>query len=176
MEENSKTFFGSKKPGRGARRPYRVDAAALESKGFRTIRYDRHESYAKAYALEGRVFVGTVNPVTGDRTVNKAGAFASAKDIDLLREAWDRLAGDVLGPRPERKGPGESAAILRAPGIVDGGRYSYQDLTPGDGAVQAPRAMTADEVREALGANGAWEATAGPSDGGTTASAAGKGE
>lgn len=168
MEENSKPFF--KKPGQCARKPYRVDAAALESKGFKTIRYDRHESYAKAYALEGRVFIGSVNPVTGDRAVNKAGSFASAKDIDLLREAWDMLSEDVLGPRPERKEAGESAVILHAPDIgkdggsatapLDGGHYSYQDLTLGDGADFAPKTMTADEVKEALGASGSWKTAA----------------
>lgn len=176
MEENTKTFFG-KKPGQYARKPYRVNAAALEAKGFKTIRYDRHESYAKAYTLEGRVFIGTVNPVTGDRTVNKAGAFASAKDIDLLREAWDRLSEDVLGPRPEKK-PGESAVILHAPDIgkdegaamppLDKGHYSYQDLTLGDGAVLTPKIMTADEVKEALGANDTWKTVTGANKSDTT--------
>lgn len=168
MEENSKTSF--RKPGQSARKPYRVDAAALESKGFKTIRYDRHESYAKAYALEGRVFIGSVNPVTGDRGISKAGAFASAKDIDLLREAWDMLSEDVLGPRPEKKDRGESAVILHAPDAkkdeaasapYGGERYSYQDLTLGDGAAIAPKIMTADEVKKALGTSDAWKAVAG---------------
>lgn len=170
MEENSKPFF--KKPGQYARKPYRVDAAALESKGFKTIRYDRHESYAKAYTLEGRVFIGSVNPVTGDRAINKAGAFASAKDIDLLREAWDMLSEDVLGPRPEKKDPGESAVILHAPDTGKGegaamplheGHYSYQDLTLGDGAVLTPKIMTADEVKEAFGASDTWKTVTGSS-------------
>lgn len=170
MEENSKPFF--KKPGQYARKPYRVDAAALESKGFKTIRYDRHESYAKAYTLEGRVFIGSVNPVTGDRAINKAGAFASAKDIDLLREAWDMLSEDVLGPRPEKKDPGESAVILHAPDTGKGegaaiplheDHYSYQDLTLGDGAVLTPKIMTADEAKEAFGASDTWKTVTGSS-------------
>lgn len=171
MEENSKPFF--KKPGQYARKPYRVDAAALESKGFKTIRYDRHESYAKAYTLEGRVFIGSVNPVTGDRAVNKAGAFASAKDIDLLRAAWDMLSEDVLGPRPEKKeAAGESGAVLHAPDIgkdegsampLSEGHYSYQDLTLGDGAALTPKIMTADEVKEAIGANDTWKTVTGSS-------------
>lgn len=95
--EEKKSF--EKKP--FAKKPYRVDAKALESKGFEMIRYDRHESYAKTYRIDGRAFIGTVNPVTGDRTISKAGPFASAKDIDSLRAAWDQLSADVLGPRPE---------------------------------------------------------------------------
>lgn len=173
MEENTKTFFGNKKPGQYARKPYRVDAAALESKGFGLIRYDRHESYAKAYTLEGRVFIGTVNPVTGDRTVNKAGAFASAKDIDLLREAWNRLSEDVLGPRPERKEAGESAVILHAPETrkdegsamppLDKGHYSYQDLTLGDDTALTPKIMTANEVKATLGNADSWKTVTGSS-------------
>ena len=95
--EEKKSF--EKKP--FAKKPYRVDAKALESKGFEMIRYDRHESYAKTYRIDGRAFIGTINPVTGDRTISKAGPFASAKDIDSLRAAWDQLSADVLGPRPE---------------------------------------------------------------------------
>lgn len=83
-----------------AKKPYRVDAKALESKGFELIRYDRHEAYAKIYRIEGRAFIGTVNPVTGDRTISKAGPFASMKDMEDLRVAWDLLSEDVLGPRP----------------------------------------------------------------------------
>lgn len=101
MEENTKTFF--KKPSFG-RKPYRVDAKALESKGFEMIRYDRHESYAKTYRIDSRTFIGTVNPVTGDRTISKAGPFASVKDMEDLRVAWDQLSADVLGPRPETAG------------------------------------------------------------------------
>lgn len=175
MEENTKTFF--KKPGQCARKPYRVDAAALESKGFKTIRYDRHESYAKAYTLEGRVFIGSVNPVTGDRGVSKAGAFASVKDIDLLRQAWDQLSEDVLGPRPEKRETGESGAVLHAPDIkkdegsatpLGEGHYSYQDLTLGNDAVLAPKTMTADEVKKALGASDSWKTVAGSSKNDTT--------
>ena len=70
-----------------AKKPYRVDAKALESKGFEMIRYDRHESYAKTYRIDGRAFIGTVNPVTGDRTISKAGPFASVKDMEDLRVA-----------------------------------------------------------------------------------------
>ena len=95
--EEKKSF--EKKP--FAKKPYRVDAKALESKGFEMIRYDRHESYAKTYRIDGRAFIGTVNPVTGDRTVSKAGPFASVKDMEDLRAAWDQLSADVLGPRPE---------------------------------------------------------------------------
>lgn len=94
MEEKSFT----KKP--FAKKPYRVDAKALESKGFEMIRCDRHESYAKTYRIDGRAFIGTVNPVTGDRTISKAGPFASVKDMEDLRVAWDQLSADVLGPRP----------------------------------------------------------------------------
>lgn len=146
MEEKSFT----KKP--FAKKPYRVDAKALESKGFEMIRYDRHESYAKEYALEGRVFVGAVNPVTGDRSVIKEGAFASAKDIDLLREAWDALSADVLGPRPE-KAPAPAAKPLPE------GTYSYSDLTSTNGAPAEPAILTADEVEAALGASGTWAET-----------------
>lgn len=149
QDMESKPFFG--KPGQRARRPYRVDAAALESKGFKTIRYDRHEAYAKEYALEGRVFVGAVNPVTGDRSVIKEGAFASVKDIDLLREAWDALSEDVLGPRPE-KAPEEAPAAKPLPE----GTYSYSDLTSTNGAPVEPAILTADEVKAALGASGSW--------------------
>lgn len=94
--EEKKSF--TKKP--FAKKPYRVDAKALESKGFELIRYDRHEAYAKIYRIEGRAFIGTVNPVTGDRTISKAGPFASVKDMEDLRVAWDLLSEDVLGPRP----------------------------------------------------------------------------
>ena len=94
--EEKKSF--TKKP--FAKKPYRVDAKALESKGFEMIRYDRHESYAKIYRIDGRAFIGTVNPVTGDRTISKAGPFASVKDMEDLRVAWDQLSEDVLGPRP----------------------------------------------------------------------------
>lgn len=150
----NKAFFG--KPGQRARRPYRVDAAALESKGFKTIRYDRHEAYAKEYALEGRVFVGTVNPVTGDRAVSKTGAFASAKDIDLLREAWDMLSEDVLGPRQEKAPEGAQSAPAAAKPLPEG-TYYYSDLTKG--APAEPAILTADEVQAALGASGTWAET-----------------
>ena len=88
-----------------AKKPYRVDAKVLESKGFEMIRYDRHESYAKTYRIEGRAFIGAVNPVTGDRTISKAGPFASVKDMECLRAAWDQLSEDVLGPRPTASNP-----------------------------------------------------------------------
>lgn len=99
--EEKKSF--TKKP--FAKKPYRVDAKALESKGFKMIRYDRHESYAKIYHIDGRAFIGTVNPVTGDRTISKAGPFASVKDMEDLRVAWDQLSEDVLGPRPTTPNP-----------------------------------------------------------------------
>lgn len=105
MEEKSFT----KKP--FAKKPYRVDAKALESKGFEMIRYDRHESYAKTYRIDGRAFVGTVNPVTGDRTISKAGPFASVKDMEDLRVAWDQLSADVLGPRPTASNSQDSAVV-----------------------------------------------------------------
>ena len=135
MEENIKmTAF--RKPGKSARRPYRVDAAALESKGFEMIRYDRHESYAKIYRIDGRAFIGTVNPVTGDRTISKAGPFASVKDMEDLRVAWDQLSEDVLGPRP---------AVLTAPApgngsltINDGVTYDVHDLTGDAAAITCP--------------------------------------
>lgn len=144
MEENikMKTF---RKPGQSARRPYRVDAAALESKGFEMIRYDRHESYAKIYRIDGRAFIGTVNPVTGDRTISKAGPFASVKDMEDLRVAWDQLSEDVLGPRPAASNP-QDAAVMKydftAPAIgsnsltvndCDCVKYDVHDLT-GDAA------------------------------------------
>ena len=106
MEEN-KNF--TKKP--FAKKPYRVDAKALESKGFKMIRYDRHESYAKIYRIDGRAFIGAVNPVTGDRTISKAGPFASVKDMEDLRVAWDQLSEDVLGPRPTAPNPQDAEVI-----------------------------------------------------------------
>lgn len=96
-----------------AKKPYRVDAKALESKGFEVIRYDRHEAYAKIYRVDGRSFIGTVNPVTGDRTISKAGPFASVKDMEELRAAWDQLSEDVLGPRPTA--PTEQNAASETP-------------------------------------------------------------
>lgn len=153
MEENNhfrKPTFG--------RKPYRVDAKALESKGFELIRYDRHESYAKTYALEGRLFVGSVNPVTGDRTISKVGPFASVKDADLLRQAWDALSEDVLGPRPEKAEPESYGAVLHAPeapkaeemktSLFDASRYIYEDLTLGNGAVVTPKIVTREEAAE----------------------------
>ena len=148
MEENIKmTAF--RKPGQSARRPYRVDAAALESKGFEMIRYDRHESYAKTYRIDGRAFIGTVNPVTGDRTISKAGPFASVKDMEDLRVAWDQLSEDVLGPRPVASVTQDAAvmenyitapATIATPAIsnsflpIDNGvKYDVHDLT-GDAA------------------------------------------
>lgn len=124
MEEKSFT----KKP--FAKKPYRVDAKALESKGFEMIRYDRHESYAKIYVIDGRAFIGSVNPVTGDRTISKAGPFASVKDMEDLRDAWDRLSEDVLGPRPMAADPQDAAVMANhaaAPAASDG-------TAPGDGS------------------------------------------
>lgn len=142
MEENIKmTTF--RKPGQSARRPYRVDAAALESKGFEMIRYDRHEAYAKIYRIDGRAFIGTVNPVTGDRTISKAGSFASVKDMEDLRVAWDQLSEDVLGPRPAASITQDAAAMenyITAPAIGNNSlpindcvKYDVHDLT-GDAA------------------------------------------
>lgn len=142
MEENIKmTTF--RKPGQSARRPYRVDAAALESKGFEMIRYDRHESYAKIYRIDGRAFIGTVNPVTGDRTISKAGPFASVKDMEDLRVAWDQLSEDVLGPRPVASITQDAAVMenyITAPAIGNNSltingcvKYDVHDLT-GDAA------------------------------------------
>ena len=148
MEENIKmTTF--RKPGQSARRPYRVDAAALESKGFEMIRYDRHESYAKIYRIDGRAFIGTVNPVTGDRTISKAGPFASVKDMEDLRVAWDQLSEDVLGPRPAASITQDAAVMenyIKAPATIatpaisnsflpidNGVKYDVHDLT-GDAA------------------------------------------
>ena len=114
--EEKKSFI--RKP--FAKKPYRVDAKALESKGFEMIRYDRHESYAKTYRIDGRAFVGTVNPVTGDRTISKAGPFASVKDMEDLRVAWDQLSEDVLGPRPTAYDTQDAApATLVAPAPGD---------------------------------------------------------
>lgn len=153
MEENikMKTF---RKPGQSARRPYRVDAAALESKGFEMIRYDRHESYAKIYRIDGRVFIGTVNPVTGDRTISKAGPFASVKDMEDLRVAWDQLSEDVLGPRPAAPVTQDAAVMencitapstVTTPAIVDRSltindcvKYDVHDLTGDTAAVTCP--------------------------------------
>lgn len=148
MEEKSFT----KKP--FAKKPYRVDAKALESKGFEMIRYDRHESYAKTYRIEGRAFIGTVNPVTGDRTISKAGPFASVKDMECLRAAWDQLSEDVLGPRPTAFDPQDAAvmenhtvtpAVLTAPApgdgalaINDGKLYDVHDLTGNVDAITCP--------------------------------------
>ena len=142
MEENIKmTAF--RKPGQSARRPYRVDAAALESKGFEMIRYDRHESYAKVYRIDGRAFIGTVNPVTGDRTISKAGPFASVKDMEDLRVAWNQLSEDVLGPRPAPSITQDAAVMenyITAPAIGNNSltindcvKYDVHDLT-GDAA------------------------------------------
>ena len=145
MEENIKmTTF--RKPGQSARRPYRVDAAALESKGFEMIRYDRHESYAKTYRIDGRAFIGTVNPVTGDRTISKAGPFASVKDMEDLRVAWDQLSEDVLGPRPAamENYVTEPATIttpvpLNGPLPIDNGvKYDIHDLTGDAAAITCP--------------------------------------
>ena len=147
MEENIKmTTF--RKPGQSARRPYRVDAAALESKGFEMIRYDRHESYAKTYRIDGRAFIGTVNPVTGDRTISKAGPFASVKDMEDLRVAWDRLSEDVLGPRPAAPVTQDAAVMenyITAPAIsnsslqIDNGvKYDIHDLTGDAAAITCP--------------------------------------
>ena len=153
MEENIKmTAF--RKPGKSARRPYRVDAAALEPKGFEMLRYDRHESYAKIYHIDGRAFIGTVNPVTGDRTISKAGPFASVKDMEDLRVAWDQLSEDVLGPRPAASDPQDAAvienhvaapAVLTAPApgngslMIDGGvTYDVHDLTGDVAAITCP--------------------------------------
>ena len=145
MEENIKmTTF--RKPGQSARRPYRVDAAALESKGFEMIRYDRHESYAKIYRIDGRAFTGTVNPVTGDRTISKVGPFASVKDMEDLRVAWDQLSEDVLGPRPAamENYVTEPATIttpvsLNGPLPIDSGvKYDVHDLTEDAAAITCP--------------------------------------
>ena len=139
--EEKKSF--TKKP--FAKKPYRVDAKALESKGFEMIRYDRHESYAKTYRIDGRAFIGTVNPVTGDRTISKAGPFASVKDMEDLRVAWDQLSEDVLGPRPVAPVTQDAAvmenyvtapATIATPAIsnsslpIDSGvKYDIRDLT-----------------------------------------------
>ena len=153
MEENIKmTKF--RKPGQSARRPYRVDAAALESKGFEMIRYDRHESYAKIYRIDGRAFIGTVNPVTGDRTISKAGPFASVKDMEDLRVAWDQLSEDVLGPRPVAPVTQDAAVMenyvtapatittpvsLNGPLPIDSGvKYDVHDLTGDAAAITCP--------------------------------------
>ena len=145
MEENIKmTTF--RKPGQSARRPYRVDAAALESKGFEMIRYDRHESYAKIYRIDGRAFIGTVNPVTGDRTISKAGPFASVKDMEDLRVAWDQLIEDVLGPRPAAmENYVTEPATIATPAIsnsslpIDSGvKYDIHDLTGDAHAITCP--------------------------------------
>ena len=147
MEENIKmTTF--RKPGQSARRPYRVDAAALESKGFEMIRYDRHESYAKIYRIDGRAFIGTVNPVTGDRTISKAGPFASVKDMEDLRVAWDQLSEDVLGPRPAASITQDAAVIenyITAPAIGNNSlpindcvKYDVHDLTEDAAAITCP--------------------------------------
>lgn len=139
--EEKKSF--TKKP--FAKKPYRVDAKALESKGFEMIRYDRHESYAKVYRIDGRAFIGTVNPVTGDRTISKAGPFASVKDMEDLRVAWDQLSEDVLGPRPAASVTQDAAGMeyyITAPAIgnnsltindCDCVKYDVHDLT-GDAA------------------------------------------
>ena len=147
MEENIKmTTF--RKPGQSARRPYRVDAAALESKGFEMIRYDRHESYAKIYRIDGRAFIGTVNPVTGDRTISKAGPFASVKDMEDLRVAWDQLSEDVLGPRPAASITQDAAVMenyITAPAIGNNSltindcvKYDVHDLTGDAAAITCP--------------------------------------
>lgn len=137
--EEKKSF--TKKP--FAKKPYRVDAKALESKGFEMIRYDRHESYAKIYRIDGRAFIGTVNPVTGDRTISKAGPFASVKDMEDLRVAWDQLSEDVLGPRPAASITQDAAVMenyITAPAIGNNSltindcvKYDVHDLT-GDAA------------------------------------------
>lgn len=147
MEENIKmTAF--RKPGKSARRPYRVDAKALESKGFEMIRYDRHESYAKIYRIDGRAFIGTVNPVTGDRTISKAGPFASVKDMEDLRVAWDQLSEDVLGPRPAASITQDAAVMenyITAPAIGNNSltindcvKYDVHDLTGYAATVTCP--------------------------------------
>ena len=147
MEENIKmTTF--RKPGQSARRPYRVNAAALESKGFEMIRYDRHESYAKIYRIDGRAFIGTVNPVTGDRTISKAGPFASVKDMEDLRVAWDQLSEDVLGPRPAASITQDAAVMenyITAPAIGNNSltindcvKYDVHDLTGDAAAITCP--------------------------------------
>lgn len=149
MEENNhfrKPTFG--------RKPYRVDAKALESKGFELIRYDRHESYAKTYRIDSRTFIGTVNPVTGDRTISKAGPFASVKDMEDLHVAWDQLSEDVLGPRPTVSNSQDSAvmenyatepAVLTAPAPGNGSltisnkaTYDVHDLTDNVAAITCP--------------------------------------
>lgn len=140
--EEKKSF--TKKP--FAKKPYRVDAKALESKGFEMIRYDRHESYAKIYRIDGRAFIGTVNPVTGDRTISKAGPFASVKDMEDLRVAWDQLSEDVLGPRPAamENYVTEPATIttpvsLNGPLPIDSGvKYDVHDLTEDAAAITCP--------------------------------------
>lgn len=148
--EEKKSF--TKKP--FAKKPYRVDAKALESKGFEMIRYDRHESYAKTYRIDGRAFIGTVNPVTGDRTISKAGPFASVKDMEDLRVAWDQLSEDVLGPRPTASNPQDSAVMenhitapvtVTTPAIVDSSlvindcvKYDVHDLTGDVAAITCP--------------------------------------
>ena len=140
--EEKKSF--TKKP--FAKKPYRVDAKALESKGFEMIRYDRHESYAKIYRIDGRAFIGTVNPVTGDRTISKAGPFASVKDMEDLRVAWDQLSEDVLGPRPAAmENYVTEPAVLTAPApgngslMIGGGvTYDVHDLTGDAAAITCP--------------------------------------
>ena len=128
--EEKKSF--TKKP--FAKKPYRVDAKALESKGFKVIRYDRHESYAKIYRINGRAFIGSVNPVTGDRTISKAGPFASVKDMEDLRVAWDQLSEDVLGPRPTVPNPQD---------IVIMGNYSADpSLLKGNTTIMTDQCMT----------------------------------
>lgn len=128
MEENKsfkkKTF---------TKKPYRVDAKALESKGFELIRYDRHESYAKTYCLDGRVFTGTVNPVTGDRSIIKAGPFASTKDMEDLRAAWDLLTADILGPRPDASVQKDPQVLGNASLALDGSNLASDD----DGKISA---------------------------------------
>lgn len=152
-ERNNNRHNNSNANGR-ARKPYRVDAKALESKGFEMIRYDRHESYAKTYRVDGRAFIGTVNPVTGDRTISKAGPFASVKDMEDLRVAWDQLSEDVLGPRPAASNPQDAAvmenyatepAVLTAPAPGDGSltidngvTYDVHDLTGDAAAITCP--------------------------------------
>ena len=137
-----------------AKKPYRIDAKALESKGFEMIRYDRHESYAKIYRIDGRAFIGTVNPVTGDRTISKAGPFASVKDMKGLRVAWDQLSEDVLGPRPTASNPQDAAVmenhatapeVLTAPApgneslAINGGKtYDVHDLAGDADAISCP--------------------------------------
>ena len=148
--EEKKSF--TKKP--FAKKPYRVDAKALESKGFEMIRYDRHESYAKTYRIDGRAFIGTVNPVTGDRTISKAGPFASVKDMEDLRVAWDQLSEDVLGPRPTASVTQDAAVMenyITAPATIttpaignssmtinDCVKYDVHDLTGGTAAITCP--------------------------------------